>query len=119
MSKSRKPDIAKYSRMFGALSNPHRLKIFLDLIQCCCGECVISENSESQTCVGDLGRDLKISPSTLSHHLKELRDSGLITMERRGQNVECTVGPEIIEDLVEFFLTTPSLRQILSKPVKK
>ncbi len=53
--------------------------------------------------MGDLGRELGISPSTVSHHLKELRAAGLIKAERRGQNIECWVDPEILQALSEFF----------------
>jgi ArsR family transcriptional regulator len=54
-------------------------------------------------CVGELGRDLSIAPSTVSHHLKELRTAGLIHMERRGQSIECWVEPDTLGTLSEFF----------------
>ncbi len=54
-------------------------------------------------CVGTLGKDLGIAPSTVSHHIKELSQSGLIKMKRRGQTVECWVDPEILELLAAFF----------------
>ncbi|MFC1865347.1 ArsR/SmtB family transcription factor [Chloroflexota bacterium] len=64
-------------------------------------------------CVGALGRDLAVSPSTVSHHLKELSNSGLIIMTRRGQNVECRVNLEVLKSLTVFFqenCLTPSLK---------
>ena len=54
-------------------------------------------------CVGDLGRDLGIGASTVSHHIKELYQAGLIQTERRGQHVECWIVPETLEMLAEFF----------------
>lgn len=54
-------------------------------------------------CVGELGKDLGIAPSTVSHHIKELYRAGLIKMERRGQNVECSVNPEMLSALALFF----------------
>ena len=54
-------------------------------------------------CVGDLGRDLDIVPSTVSHHIKELHRAGLVRMERRGQKIECWVDPVILRDLALFF----------------
>ena len=54
-------------------------------------------------CVGELGRDPGIVPSTVSHHLKELRAAGLVNMTRRGQTIECSVDAEAIERLAEFF----------------
>mgnify|MGYP003905405807 CR=1 FL=1 len=45
--------------------------------------------SEGCACVGELGKDLNIVASTISHHMKELRQAGLVRMERRGQRIEC------------------------------
>jgi ArsR family transcriptional regulator len=41
--------------------------------------------------------------STISHHMKELRQAGLVRMERRGQKIECWIDPEIIANLQGFF----------------
>ena len=54
-------------------------------------------------CVGVIGGDLEIAPSTVSHHLKELRQAGLVHMERRGQTIECWVEPETLRLLADFF----------------
>lgn len=90
--------------MFKALSNPHRLTIFLYLAQNCVpGE--VSAEEDMRASVGELGKGLGIAPSTISHHLKELRQAGLIRMNRRGQNVECWVEPEIVRALAGFFQT--------------
>ena len=89
--------------MFGALSNQHRLAIFLRLEATCLEDCSCTPDATLSTCVGDLGSELNIAPSTVSHHLKELHRSGLIRMERRGQKVECWVSPDILEALSKFF----------------
>jgi ArsR family transcriptional regulator len=107
MSNYRFKDIEKYSEMFKALSNPNRLRIFMRLITCCQPGTItsISSNSgeEGCACVGELGQDLGIVPSTISHHIKELRRAGLIRMERRGQKMECWVDPETLTALRGFF----------------
>ena len=54
-------------------------------------------------CVGELGRDLGIAPSTVSHHIKELYHAGLIRMEKQGQKVQCQVDLEVLRDLAGFF----------------
>ena len=107
MSNYRDNDIEKYAEMFKALSNPNRLRIFMRLISCCLPGTVTSINSatgeEGCACVGELGQDLGIVASTISHHIKELRQAGLIRMERRGQKIECWIDPTTLEDLQKFF----------------
>ncbi len=107
MSNNRDQNIEKFAEMFKALSNPHRLKIFLRLVSCCQPGTVTriddSFGSEGCACVGELGQDLGIVPSTISHHIKELRQAGLIHMERRGQKIECWVDPETVAALQGFF----------------
>jgi DNA-binding transcriptional ArsR family regulator len=102
-----KNKIEDYCEMFKALSNPNRLKIFLRLMSCCVPGTVtnIADNPENGGCayVGELGRDLGIAPSTISHHIKELRRAGLIRMERRGQKIECSVDPNTLAALEGFF----------------
>ena len=60
-----------------------------------------------RTCAGEVGEGLGIAPSTVSHHLKELRRAGLIKVEKRGQRAECWVDPEILAELAEFFDVRP------------
>lgn len=95
-------NIKQFSEMFKALSNSHRLEIFLYLANHCFpGE--TSTDEEMRSSVGELGEGLGIAPSTVSHHLKELRQSGLIRMERKGKSIECWVEPETLEKLIKFF----------------
>ncbi|MEM6763150.1 MAG: metalloregulator ArsR/SmtB family transcription factor, partial [Pseudomonadota bacterium] len=37
--------------------------------------------------IGDIGRDLRLPPSTLSHHLGALVSAGLVKQEKRGREV--------------------------------
>ena len=108
MSNYKDNDIEKFAEMFKALSNPNRLKIFLRLVACCPpGNVVDIKTGMAEfngcACVGDLGQDLGIVPSTISHHIKELRRAGLIQVARRGQKVECWMDPEARTTLKGFF----------------
>lgn len=88
---------------FRALANPHRLTVFRRLSTCCPPGTVCSLEDATRLAVGDLGADLDLAPSTVSHHLKELVQAGLVRRERRGRTVECWVEPRVLAELASFF----------------
>lgn len=98
--------MADLAAMFKALGDPNRLAIFTFI--CCCGADVeIDEQSGdccrvSETCVGDICCRFDVAPSTVSHHLKELRTAGLVDMERRGRWVYVTVNQNALNELRAF-----------------
>ena len=103
MSNSKSESVLRLAGYFKALSHPHRLRVFLRLFaQCRPGSPGCSDDGV-KSCVGELGSLLGISPSTVSHHLKELRQSGLIRMERRGRTVDCWIDPQVLKDLAMLF----------------
>jgi len=90
---------------FKALGDPTRLRIFNFLRSCCC-PVALGESGEvrpvngptvGEVCCQVTGAD-KIT-STISFHLKELRNAGLITMEKRGKNMICSVDGEAVRNL--------------------
>lgn len=93
----------EYAEIFKALSNSNRLKIFCRLVSCCKPGTIGVIEANNTACVGDLGEELDIVPSTVSHHIKELKRVGLIKTRRRGQNIECWVDPKLVDTLREFF----------------
>ena len=103
MSNYRGTDIERFADIFKALSNPNRLRIFLRLASCCVAGATCNTDTEICECVGVLGKDMEIAPSTVSHHIKELHRAGLIKMGRRGQNVACWGEPGTLNSLAEFF----------------
>jgi ArsR family transcriptional regulator, arsenate/arsenite/antimonite-responsive transcriptional repressor len=96
MSNSPNNEADRFAEIFKALANPNRLQIFMRLVSCCPPGTKCSSEAAAQQCVGELGRGLAIDPSTVSHHLKELRHSGLIRMERRGKNILCWVDRDTV-----------------------
>jgi ArsR family transcriptional regulator, arsenate/arsenite/antimonite-responsive transcriptional repressor len=89
-------DISRFAEIFRALSNPNRLRIFLRMVSCCPPGTKCEAGIGLRQCVGELGRGLEIDSSTVSHHIRELRQSGLIRVERRGKNMLCWVDPETV-----------------------
>ncbi|MCW8840620.1 MAG: metalloregulator ArsR/SmtB family transcription factor, partial [Gammaproteobacteria bacterium] len=87
--------------MFKALSNPHRLALFRRMLACCSPGTVCPVQGELS--VSELAEGLRIAPSTLSHHLKELHQCGLIGMERRGKRVFCRIEPDAVTALAQLF----------------
>ena len=52
--------------------------------------------------MAEAGQGLGLAPSTISHHDKELRQAGLVTVERRGREVHCQVNGKTIEEVVTY-----------------
>ncbi len=105
MSKSRTPDAAQVVDWLRVLGNEHRLEILLRLTGSCPPGTSPCSPDELRACVGDIAGDLGIASSTVSHHLKELRQAGLIRMTRRGKNMECAPTAEPLAALARFFGT--------------
>lgn len=103
MSNNQTKNIDEFAEVFKALSNPHRLKIFMRLVSCCRPGTVSLVDEESSAYVGQLGEELEVVKSTVSHHIKELKRVGIIRTERRGQKIACWVDPNIVEALKNFF----------------
>lgn len=95
-------DLQKFAEIFKALSNPHRLAIFLRLMSNCPPGKTCTFDEEIRECVGDVGKDLGIARTTVSHHVKELRRAGLLKVERRGRNIECWLGDETVRELIDL-----------------
>lgn len=90
------------ARVLRALSNPHRLEIFIRLGSWCDEDSAHDSCGGPCACVGDLAQGLGIAPSTVSHHLSELRNAGLIRMEKRGRHVVCSLDRTFINELVRL-----------------
>lgn len=100
MSNYQKEYIEQMAGVFGALSNPNRLQIYLRLLECCYPGKKFEGDPASCACVSDLSEGLNLAPSTVSHHVKELRQAGLIRSERNGQTVECWIDPNVVNDVI-------------------
>jgi len=97
-------DLENYARMFKALSNPHRLRILLELLHCdISGGCFKTSSEEVKNCQLAYAESLGLAPSTVSHHFKELRQAGLIQMRREGKDVMVWVDMEALTHIQTLF----------------
>jgi ArsR family transcriptional regulator, arsenate/arsenite/antimonite-responsive transcriptional repressor len=78
-------DAEKMAGMFKALSDPVRLRLFSK----------VASSPGGEACVCDIS-DVGVSQPTVSHHLKKLREAGLLTSERRGTWVYYQVAPSVV-----------------------
>lgn len=98
------PELDRVVGMLKALSSPQRLRIFLRLVECGAAGASCRPGADSvRQCVADLADAVNVAPSTLSHHLKELRQAGLMDVERRGRYLECAVRQDATGLLATFF----------------
>jgi len=77
--------------VLAALADPVRLRIISMLIAA----------PEGTSCGCDLESPLALSQPTVSHHLKVLREAGLIEGERRGRWVHYRVIPSRLAEIAE------------------
>ncbi|MFD8079909.1 metalloregulator ArsR/SmtB family transcription factor [Streptomyces sp. NBC_00510] len=82
-------DAADLARMFKALSDPVRLRLLS----------LIASHEGGEACVCDLTGPFDVSQPTISHHLKVLREAGLVGSERRGTWVYYWVLPPALARL--------------------
>lgn len=66
-------DFTGAAALFKALADPHRLTILAMLARV-----------DDEVCVCDFTDGLPLNQPTVSHHLRVLREAGLVTCERRG-----------------------------------
>lgn len=72
-------------KIFQALANEHRLRIFTGLCRGALGTCCDRiEWFEKGCSVGDVVQATGLSQPTISHHLSILAEAGLVRSEKRG-----------------------------------
>ncbi|WP_285778383.1 metalloregulator ArsR/SmtB family transcription factor [Microtetraspora sp. NBRC 13810] len=77
------------ARVFKALGDPVRLRIVS----------IVASHQGGEACVCDLTASFDLAQPTISHHLKVLKDVGLLTSERRASWVYYRIVPERLAEL--------------------
>lgn len=83
------PAAVEMAKTLKALADPVRLRLFS----------AIASHSGGEACVCDISGGIDVSQPTVSHHLKVLRDAGLLTSQRRASWVYYAVVPEALQDI--------------------
>ncbi|SUE27835.1 ArsR family transcriptional regulator [Nocardia farcinica] len=88
------PHAVELASVFKALSDPVRLRLLS----------TIASREGQEACVCDLSAGIELTQPTISHHLKVLREAGLLDSERRASWVYYRVVPEALQRLSEVLL---------------
>jgi ArsR family transcriptional regulator len=86
------------AQVFRALGDPVRLRLVS----------LIGAHQGGEACVCDLNAAFRLSQPTISHHLKVLREAGIITSERRGTWVYYRLVPVALERMAVLLSALPA-----------
>lgn len=108
-------ELSNCVKIFKALANEQRLKIFMMIYKGCCapggkGHSEFKIENKSYCPVAGVIEKaftkvcecMNLSRSTVSHHFKELQNAGLISCERDGQMYRCKVNKEAVNVIKDF-----------------
>jgi DNA-binding transcriptional ArsR family regulator len=86
------PDVARYADMFSAIGTESRLRIMRVLL---------SAYPEGMI-AGDIGAELDIPASTLSHHLDKLKNEELVKVRRESTFLWYSANTDGLQELLGF-----------------
>jgi ArsR family transcriptional regulator len=79
----------RLARLFKALGDPTRVRLLS----------MIAAADTGEACICDLTAPVGLSQPTVSHHMKQLVDAGLVTREQRGKWAYYSAVPEALDAL--------------------
>lgn len=91
-SRSKPEDVTRFADMLAAMGTEPRLRIMRLLLTAC----------PDGMFVGEIGEELAIPSSTLSHHLEKLKNEDLVQVQREGTFLRYKVNPEALQALISF-----------------
>ncbi len=106
MSESQAEEIARYADMLAALGAEPRLRIV---------RLLLAAHPEGLV-VGEIGAELGVPPSTLSHHLDKLKNEGLVSVQRESTFLRCTANTAALQDIVGFLFAECCTRNQAIRP---
>ncbi len=99
-------EIARFADMFSALGAEPRLRIV---------RLLLSAHPEGLV-VGEIGSELGIPPSTLSHHLDKLKNEELVSVQRESTFLRYTANTQALREIVGFLFAECCTRNKAIRP---
>ncbi len=107
MAKKPGPEqITRYADMLGAMGTEPRLRIM---------QLLLTAHPEGMV-AGDIGSELDMPSSTLSHHLEKLKNEDLVKVRRDGTFLWYTASIQALEELLGFLYAECCTRNKAVKP---
>ena len=106
MSQPTEEEITRFADMFAAMGSGPRLRIMRVLLSAYPDGLV----------VGDIGGELGIPASTLSHHLEKLKNEGLVKVRREGTYLWYLANTDALRELLGFLYAECCTRNKAIKP---
>src|SRR3979490_3495816 len=85
-------EVTRFADMFSAMGTESRLRIM---------QLLLAAHPEGMV-VGEIGSELEIPSSTLSHHLEKLKNEDLVTVRREGTFLWYSANAEALQELLGF-----------------
>ncbi len=98
--------IARYADMMAALGTETRLRIV---------RLLLSAHPHGLV-VGEIGSELGIPASTLSHHLEKLKNEDLVKVRRESTFLRYTANTQALQDILAFLFAECCTRNAAIKP---
>jgi DNA-binding transcriptional ArsR family regulator len=106
--KQQSDKVARYADMLAAMGTEPRLRIM---------QLLLTAHPEGLV-VGDIGTELEIPSSTLSHHLEKLKHEGLVNVRREGTFLWYSANAVALEELLGFLYAECCTRNKAVEPQK-
>jgi ArsR family transcriptional regulator, arsenate/arsenite/antimonite-responsive transcriptional repressor len=106
LKKQTAEQVARYADMFSAMGTEPRLRIM---------QLLLSAYPDGMI-VGDIGKELEIPSSTLSHHLEKLKNEDLVTVRREGTFLWYSANTTSLKKLLGFLYAECCTRNQAIKP---
>ncbi len=105
---TKQEEVIRYADMLAAMGSEPRLRIM---------RLLLSAHPDGMV-VGDIGEELDVTASTLSHHLEKLKNEDLVRVQREGTFLRYTANTGALERLLGFLYAECCTRNKAVDPQK-